>query len=114
MAPATTTRDETGDRIDIAIGGMSCASCAARVEKELGKVPGKDILIVSIDGTKKATQYILDGKIAEVTECNPKFGPVAFETMMKYAAGEQVPLVVKNVDRVFDINNAAAYLPDAF
>jgi hypothetical protein len=34
--------------------------------------------------------------------------------MMKYAAGEQVPLVVKNVDRVFDINNAAAYLPDAF
>ena len=82
--------------------------------EELGKVPGKDILIVSIDGTKKATQYILDGKIVEVTECNPKFGPVAFETMMKYAAGEQVPLVVKNVDRVFDINNAAAYLPDAF
>jgi len=82
--------------------------------EELGKVPGKDILVVSIDGTKKATQYILDGKIGEVTECNPKFGPVAFETMLKYAAGEQVPLVVKNVDRVFDINNAADYLPDAF
>jgi len=82
--------------------------------EELGKVPGKDILIVSIDGTKKATQYILDGKIGEVTECNPKFGPVAFETMLKYAAGEEVPLVVKNVDRVFDINNAADYLPDAY
>jgi len=81
---------------------------------ELGKVPGKDMLVVSIDGTKKATQYILDGKIGEVTECNPKFGPVAFQTMLKYAAGEQVPLVVKNVDRVFDINNAADYLPDAF
>jgi galactofuranose transport system substrate-binding protein len=82
--------------------------------EELGKVPGKDILVVSIDGTKKATQYILDGKIGEVTECNPNFGPVAFETMLKYAGGEEVPLVVKNVDRVFDINNAAAYLPDAF
>lgn len=82
--------------------------------EELGKVPGKDILIVSIDGTKKATQYILDGKIGEVTECNPKFGPVAFETMAKYAAGEDVPLVVKNVDRVFDITNAADYLPDAY
>jgi len=82
--------------------------------EELGKVPGKDILIVSIDGTKKATQFILDGKIGEVTECNPKFGPVAFETMLKYAAGEAVPLVIKNVDRVFDINNAADYLPDAY
>ena len=82
--------------------------------EELGKVPGKDILIVSIDGTKKATQYILDGKIGAVTECNPKFGPVAFETMLKYAAGEEVPLVVKNVDRVFDPDNAADYLPDAY
>ena len=85
-----------------------------RALEELGKVPGKDILVVSIDGTKKATQFILDGKIGEVTECNPKFGPVAFETMRKYAAGEEVPLVVKNVDRVFDINNAAAYLPEAY
>ena len=82
--------------------------------EELGKVPGKDILIVSIDGTKKATQYILDGKIGAVTECNPKFGPVAFQTMLKYAAGEEVPLEVKNVDRVFDLDNAADYLPDAF
>jgi len=82
--------------------------------EELGKIPGKDILIVSIDGTKKGTQYILDGKIGEVTECNPKFGPVAFQTMLKYAAGEAVPLVIKNVDRVFDLNNAAAYLPEAY
>lgn len=82
--------------------------------EELGKTPGKDILIVSIDGTKKATQYILDAKIGEVTECNPKFGPVAFQTMLNYAAGQEVPLVVKNVDRVFDIDNAADYLPEAF
>jgi ribose transport system substrate-binding protein len=82
--------------------------------EELGKVPGEDVLIVSIDGTKKATQDILDGKIGVVVECNPKFGPVAFDTMEAYARGEDVPLQISNVDRVFDIKNAAEYLPEAF
>jgi len=82
--------------------------------EELGKVPGKDVLIVSIDGTKKATQDIIDGKIGVVVECNPKFGPVAFDTMESYAQGEDVPLQISNVDRVFDIDNAAEYLPEAF
>jgi ribose transport system substrate-binding protein len=82
--------------------------------EELGKVPGEDVLIVSIDGTKQATQEILNGKIAVVVECNPKFGPVAFDTMEKYAKGDKVPLQISNVDRVFDINNAAEYLPEAY
>lgn len=82
--------------------------------EELGKVPGEDVLVVSIDGTKKATQYILDGKIGVVVECNPKFGPVAFDTMESYAKGEKVPLQISNIDRVFDIENAAEYLPEAY
>ena len=85
-----------------------------RALEELGKVPGEDILVVSIDGTKKATQYILDGKIAVVVECNPKFGPIAFDTMEAYARGEKVALRISNVDRVFDITNAAEYLPEAY
>jgi ribose transport system substrate-binding protein len=82
--------------------------------KELGKVPGEDVLIVSIDGTKQATQEILDGRIGVVVECNPKFGPIAFDTMLDYANGKDVPLRISNVDRVFDINNAADYLPEAY
>lgn len=82
--------------------------------EELGKVPGEDIRIVSIDGTKKATQYIIDGKIDVVVECNPKFGPIAFDTMEAYARGEDVPLRISNVDRVFDETNAEDYLPEAY
>jgi len=82
--------------------------------EEMGKVPGTDMMIVSIDGTREGTQNIIDGKIAAITECNPKFGPVAFDTIEAYARGEQVPLVIKNVDRVFDITNAADYLPEAY
>lgn len=82
--------------------------------EEMGKVPGEDILVLSIDGTRKATEYILEGKINVVVECNPKFGPIAFDTMLSYANGKEVPLRVDNVDRVFDIDNAEEYLPEAY
>lgn len=85
--------------------------------EEMGLVPGEDIKIISIDGTRKAIEYILDEdgpKINVVVECNPKFGPVAFDTMEAYARGEEVPLRVNNVDRVFDKDTAEAYLPEAY
>jgi hypothetical protein len=34
--------------------------------------------------------------------------------MEAYAKGKDVPLRVNNDDRVFDIENAADYLPEAF
>lgn len=82
--------------------------------EELDLVPGEDVLVVSIDGTKKAIEYVIEGKIGVVVECNPKFGPVAFDTMLSYANGDDVPLRINNVDRVFDIDNAAEYLPEAY
>jgi ABC-type sugar transport system substrate-binding protein len=82
--------------------------------EELGLVPGEDIHVLSIDGTTKATEYIISGEIDVVVECNPKFGPIAYDTMESYARGEDVPLRVFNVDRVFDASNAEEYLPEAF
>ncbi len=82
--------------------------------EELGLVPGEDVHILSIDGTTKATEYVISGEIDVVVECNPKFGPIAFDTMEQYAAGEDIPLQVFNVDRVFDASNAEDYLPEAF
>ena len=72
---------------EMAIGAISAVEAA-------GKVPGKDILILSIDGGKEAVQAVVDGKIAAVVECNPRFGPKAFETMMRYANGETIPPVL--------------------
>jgi galactofuranose transport system substrate-binding protein len=92
---------------EMAIGAIAALEAA-------GKVPGKDVIIVSIDGTRDATQAILDGKLGATVECNPKFGPKAFETMQKYAAGETIPAKIINPDRFFDINNAASYLPEAY
>jgi ribose transport system substrate-binding protein len=85
-----------------------------RALEELELTPGTDVTIISVDGTKQATQDVIDGKIAVVVECNPNFGPIAFDTMEKYAKGDEIPLKVYNVDRVFDAETAPDYLPEAF
>ena len=66
------------------------------------------------DGGKEAVQAVVDGKINAVVECNPRFGPKAFETMAKYAAGEKIEGWVKNEDKFYDPSNAAAELANAY
>ncbi len=79
-----------------------------------GKAPGKDLIIATIDGTKDATQAILDGKVLVCIECNPKFGPAAFDAIVKLGDGETLAPRLVNTDRVFTIENAAAYMPEAY
>jgi ABC-type sugar transport system substrate-binding protein len=67
---------------EMAIGAIAALEAA-------GKKPGKDVIIVSIDGTRDALQAIIDGKMGATVECNPKFGPKAFETLARYAKGER-------------------------
>ena len=47
-------------------------------------------------------------------ECNPRFGPKAFETLDKYAAGEKIPPFIQNKDNFYDASNARASLAAAF
>jgi len=92
---------------EMAMGAISALEAA-------GKTPGKDVLIVSVDGTRDALQAIIDGKMVATVECNPKFGPKAFEVMMRYAKGEKIPPMVVNQDRFFDKSNAAQLIADAY
>lgn len=92
---------------EMAMGAISALEAA-------GKVPGKDVIIVSIDGTKDAAQAIVDGKLGATVECSPKFGPKAFEVMAAYANGETFEAKIVNPDRFFDSSNAADYLPEAY
>jgi ABC-type sugar transport system substrate-binding protein len=92
---------------EMAMGAISAIEAA-------GKVPGKDILVLSIDGGKEAVQAVVDGKINAVVECNPRFGPKAYETMQRYAKGEAIEPWVINVDKFYDPSNAAAELENAY
>ncbi len=79
-----------------------------------GKVPGKDLIIGTIDGTKDAAQAVLDGKVLVCVECNPKFGPAAFAAIEKLGNGETLAVKLVNTDRVFTKDNVAAYMPEAY
>ncbi|WLR91277.1 ABC transporter substrate-binding protein [Shinella zoogloeoides] len=92
---------------EMAMGAIAALEAA-------GKVPGKDVLVLSIDGGKEAVQAVVDGKIAAVVECNPRFGPKAFETMQRYAKGEAIEPILINEDKFYDASNAAAELADAY
>lgn len=80
----------------------------------VGKKPGTDVLVLSIDGGKEAVQAIADGKIGAVVECNPRFGPIAYETLKRYAGGEKIEAWVKNKDKFYDTSNAAAEVSGAY
>src|SRR3954468_7408506 len=92
---------------EMAMGAIAALEAA-------GKTPGKDVLVLSIDGGKEAVQAVVDGKIAAVVECNPRFGPKAFETLARYAGGEKIEPWVKNIDKFYDPNNAKAELASAY
>lgn len=92
---------------EMAIGAITALEAA-------GKVPGKDVIIVSIDGTKDALQAIIDGKLGATVECNPKFGPKAFDTLEAYANGEAIPEKIINPDKFFNKDNAQAEIANAY
>jgi ribose transport system substrate-binding protein len=92
---------------EMAIGAISAIEAA-------GKKPGKDILIVSIDGEKDGLQAIIDGKMGATVECNPRFGPAAYAAAIAYSKGEKIPPVMTNKDHFYDISNAAASIAGSY
>jgi ribose transport system substrate-binding protein len=76
--------------------------------------PGKDVLVVSVDGQKSALQAIVDGSMNATVECNPRFGPVAFDTLEKFKRGEKIDAKIINQDRFFDSANASQLVGEAF
>jgi galactofuranose transport system substrate-binding protein len=76
--------------------------------------PGKDVIVLSVDGERAALQAIGDGKMNVSVECNPRFGPIAFDTLEKYLNGEKVPTKIIVPDRFFDQSNAQQFVNEAY
>ncbi len=92
---------------EMAIGAIAALEAA-------GRTPGEDVILVSIDGENAALDAIVEGKLGASVESSPFFGPIAYETMMKFVNGEEIPEWVKVEDRFFDINNAAEFQGQQF
>jgi ribose transport system substrate-binding protein len=87
---------------------------AAQALKAAGMNPGKDVLVVSVDGERAALEAIVRGEMNVTVECNPRFGPIAFDTYEKFLRGEKLPPKIINQDRFFDASNAAQFVNEAY
>ena len=80
---------------DMALGAIQAI-------EEAGMKPGKDIILVSIDGVKDAFVAMTQGKLNCSVECNPLLGPSAYDAVEKVLAGEILPKKIIVKDQLFD------------
>ncbi len=90
---------------DMAIGAIQAI-------EEAGMKPGKDILVISIDGVKGAFQAMIAGKLNVTVECNPLLGPQLMAVARDVVAGKPVPKRITTVEGVFPAEVAAKELPN--
>jgi len=80
---------------------------AIQAVEEAGLVPGKDVKIATIDGTKNALQALADGKLSFVAEYNPLFGDTALDVVNKTLDGQSVDPYIIVESKTFDSPEAA-------
>ncbi|HEY8900835.1 MAG TPA: ABC transporter substrate-binding protein [Chthoniobacterales bacterium] len=89
---------------DMALGAIQAI-------EEAGLKPGKDIIIVSVDGVKGAFEAMVAGKLNCTVECNPLIGPQLFDAVEAAAKNQSQPKRIVVEEGVFDESKAAAELP---
>jgi simple sugar transport system substrate-binding protein len=90
---------------DMAIGAIQAI-------EEAGLKPGKDIVIVSIDGVRGAFEAMMQGKLNATVECNPLLGPTLMQTAQAVVAGKPVPQRITVTEGVFPAEVAAKEFPN--
>jgi simple sugar transport system substrate-binding protein len=84
---------------------------AIQAMEEAGVKPGKDILIVSIDGVRGAFEAMAAGKLNCTVECNPLIGPQLFDAVEAVMAKKSLPKRTSVAESVYEQSQAAAELP---
>jgi simple sugar transport system substrate-binding protein len=85
---------------DMAIGAIQALD-------EAGMNPGKDVIVVSIDGVRGAFEAMVAGKSNATIECNPVLGSMAFDAAEKLVKGQKLPKKTIVKDRLFEQATAA-------
>ena len=91
-----------GDQIDVVYSHNDEMTLGALPEIEkAGFAPGKDMIIISIDGGQEAIDVLKEGRINCVVECTPKLGKKLMETALKLKEGGQVDTLIHPEEQVF-------------
>jgi simple sugar transport system substrate-binding protein len=90
---------------DMAIGAIQAI-------EEAGLKPGKDIIVISIDGVKGAFEAMIAGKLNVTVECSPLLGPQLMQIARDVVAGKPVPKRYTTQEGVFPAEVAAKEFPN--
>lgn len=94
--------EEYGDEIDVVYSHNDEMTLGALpIIEDAGIEPGRDVIIISIDGGQDAIDVLKSGKINCVVECTPKLGKEVMETALKLKAGETVDQVIHPTEQMF-------------
>jgi ABC-type sugar transport system substrate-binding protein len=89
---------------DMGLGALEAITAA-------GKVPGKDIKIITVDAVHDGMQALADGKFNFIAECSPLLGPQLMDLVKKVAKGETVQPRIVTEETTFTPEQAKAALP---
>ncbi|MDQ3686547.1 MAG: ABC transporter substrate-binding protein [Acidobacteriota bacterium] len=82
--------------------------------KAAGMQPGKDVMVVSVDGERAALEAIAKGELGASVESSPRLGPLAFNTLEKHFNGLKLPPKITVEDRLFDKRNVQEHIAEAY
>ncbi len=89
---------------DMAIGAIAAM-------EEAGLKPGKDVVIVSVDGIRDAFSAMIAGKLNCSVECSPLLGPQLMKAVKDYELGKELPVRIITAESVFPAAVASRVLP---
>jgi galactofuranose transport system substrate-binding protein len=89
---------------DMGLGALEAITAA-------GKVPGKDIKIITIDAVKDGMKALAEGQFNFIAECSPLLGPQLMDLVKKVKNGETIPTRILTEETTFTPEQAKAALP---
>jgi len=89
---------------DMALGAIEAMEAA-------GLKPGKDVVVVSVDGSRDAFKAMIAGKLNCTVECNPLLGPQLMKAVKDFMSGKELPIRIVTSEEVFPASVARMELP---
>jgi simple sugar transport system substrate-binding protein len=89
---------------DMAIGAIAAMEAT-------GLKPGKDVVIVSVDGIRDAFKAMIAGRLNCSVECSPLLGPQLMKAVKDFMSGKDLPVRIVTSEVVFPAEVARAALP---
>ena len=90
------------ERIDVLYSHNDAMTLGAiEAIEAAGLLPGKDIVIITVDGEQDAIDLLKAGKINCVVECTPMIGDTIMSLAKRLAAGESIERYTYSTERVF-------------